>query len=199
MSRFVSLAEKNVRKIMDVSKLKTTEFLANYFGISARRVQQLAQDNIIPSVKEKGTYYFDPPIAIKKYITFLQDALNKKNKNTEEHETKKLDAEIRLKEAKATVAEIELSELKGKMHRSEDVQALIEDLAATIKGMIAGLPGRLAMDVVNLKTAAEVSDAIEKACFEILDQLAEYEYDPDYFKEKVQERGGLASDDIDSD
>ena len=57
---------------MDVSKLKPTEFLANYFGISARRVQQLAQDNIIPSVKEKGSYYFDPPIAIKKYITFLQ-------------------------------------------------------------------------------------------------------------------------------
>lgn len=182
---------------MDISKYKPTDFLASYFGISARRVQQLAQDNIIPSVKEKGNYYFDPPIAIKKYITYLQDALNKKSKNTEEQETKKLDVEIRLKEAKASYAEMELNELKGKMHRSEDVQALIEDLAATIKGMIAGLPGRLAMDVVNLETAAEVSDVIEKACYEILNQLSEYEYNPDYFKERVQQRGGLTSDDID--
>ena len=34
--------------------LKPTEFLANYFGITNRRVQQLAQDGIIPYIKEKG-------------------------------------------------------------------------------------------------------------------------------------------------
>lgn len=181
---------------MDTDKLKPTEFLANYFGITVRRVQQLAQDGIIPCVKEKGSYYFDPPIAIKRYITYLQDALKQRNKSTEEQETKKLDVEIRLKEAKASYAELELNELKGKMHRAEDVQALIEDLAATIKGMIVALPRRLAMDIVQLKTAAEVSDAIEKACFEICNQLTEYEYDPEYFKTKVQERGGLTSDDI---
>ncbi len=181
---------------MDISKLKPTEFLANYFGISARRVQQLAQDNIIPSVKEKGNYYFDPPIAIKKYITFLQDALNKKNKNTEEQENKKLDVEIRLKEAKASYAELELNELKGKMHRAEDVEELISDLAATIKGMIIALPGRVAMDVAKLDTAAEVSAVLEKACFEICEQLTEYEYNPEYFKTRVQERGGLTSDDL---
>lgn len=183
---------------MDVSKLKPTEFLANYFGISVRRVQQLAQDNIIPSVKEKGSYYFDPPIAIKKYITYLQDSLQKRNQNSEEQETKKFDAEIRLKEAKASLVELELNELKGKMHRSEDVQALIEDLAANIKSMLSGLPGRLAMDVVTLNTTAEVSEVIERHCFEILEKLSEYEYDPQYFKAKVKERGGLTSDD-DSD
>jgi len=181
---------------MNIENLKPTEFLANYFGISVRRVQQLAQEGIIPCVKEKGAYYFDPPIAIKKYITYLQDAIKQRNKNTEEQETKKLDVEIRLKEAKASYAELELNELKGKMHRAEDVQALIEDLAATIKGMIVALPGRLAMDVVQLNTAAEVSETIEKACFEICNQLTEYEYDPEYFKTRVQERGGLTSDNI---
>lgn len=183
---------------MDISKLKPTEFLANYFGISARRVQQLAQDNIIPSVKDKGNYYFDPPIAIKKYITYLQDALQKRSQNNEELESKKFDADIRLKEAKASLAELELYELKGKMHRSEDVKALIEDLAATIKSQLSGLPGRLAMDVVTLQTTAEVSEVIERHCFEILETLSEYKYDPQYFKNKVKERGGLTSDD-DSD
>lgn len=181
---------------MSEKNLKSTEFLANFFGITVRRVQQLAQEGVIPCVKDKGSYYFDPPIAIKKYITYLQDALKQRSKSTEEQETRKLDVEIRLKEAKASYAELELNELKGKMHRSEDVQALIEDLAATIKSMIVALPGRLAMDVAHLKTAAEVSEAIEKACFEICNHLTEYEYDPEYFKTKVQERGGLTSDDI---
>ena len=57
--------------------LKPTEFLANYFGISNRRVQQLAQEGIIPYTKDKGVYYFDPPIAIKKYISYLQDCIGK--------------------------------------------------------------------------------------------------------------------------
>lgn len=181
---------------MTTEKLKSTEFLANYLGVTVRRVQQLAQEGIIPCIKEKGNYYFDPPIAIKKYISYLQDALKQRSKSTEEQEAKKLDVEIRLKEAKALYAELELNELKGKMHRSEDVQALIEDLAATIKGMIVALPGRLAMDVIRLSTAAEVSEAIEKACFEICTKLSEYEYDPKYFKTRVQSRGGLTSDDI---
>lgn len=176
--------------------LKPTEFLANYFGITNRRVQQLAQDGIIPYVKEKGVYYFDPPIAIKRYISYLQDCIGKRNRNTEEQEKLKLDAEIRLKEAKASMVELELNELKGKMHRAEDVEALIEDLSATIKGMIAALPGRLAVDCANLKTAAEVSSRIEKDCFEILNELSEYEYDSEYFKTKVQKREGLTGDDI---
>lgn len=179
--------------------LKQTDFLANYFGISTRRVQQLANEGIIPHSKEKGTYYFDPPIAIKKYITYLQDCLQKRTRNTEEQEKQKLDAEIRLKEAKASFAELELNELKGKMHRAEDVEGLIEDLAATIKGMIVALPGRLAMDIVGLKTAADVSERIEKDCLEILNELSEYEYDSEYFKQKVQEREGWTCDEFSED
>ena len=52
------------------------------------------------------------------------------------------------------------------------------------------------MDVAKLNTAAEVSTVLEKHCFEICDQLTEYEYNPDYFKTRVQERGGLTSDDL---
>ena len=179
----------------NLKKMKPTEFLANYFGLSQRRVQQLAQDGIIPFVKDKGVYYFDPPIAIKKYITYLQDALQKRNRNTEEQEKLKLDAEIRLKEAKASYAEMELNELKGKMHRAEDVADLFSSFAASVKASACGIPGRFALDIctqlgIGNENAATISAELEKRIFEMLEDLAEFEYDPDYFKRKVQEREG---------
>jgi phage terminase Nu1 subunit (DNA packaging protein) len=181
--------------------LKPTEFLANYFGLTVRRVQQLASEGIFPYTKEKGIYYFDVPIVIKKYINYLQDCLQGRNKNTEEQEKQKLDVEIRFKEAKASMVELELNELKGKMHRAEDVEALFADVAATTKSLMMSLPGSLSIDIctklgVDAKNAPIVSEIIEKDIFQILNELSEYEYSSEYFRAKVQEREGWTSDDI---
>jgi len=176
--------------------LKPTEFLANYFGLSIRRIQQLASEGIFPYTKEKGIYYFDVPVVIKKYISYLQDCLQKRTKNTEEQERQKLDAEIRLKEARASMVELELNELKGKMHRGEDVEALFEDVAATTKSLLMALPGKLAIDISKINTPAEASERIEKDVFQILNELAEYEYSSEFFSARVQEREGWLSDDI---
>lgn len=180
---------------------KSTEFLAGYFGLSTRRIRQLVTEGIIPGVKEDGAYYFDVPVVIKKYITYLQDCLQGRSKNNEEQERQKIDAEIRIKEAKASYAEIELNVLKGKMHRAEDVEALFADIAATTKSLMVALPGSLSIDLctllgVDTKNAPIVSERIEKDVFQILNELAEYEYSSEFFRERVQEREGWTSDDI---
>ena len=46
------------------------------------------------------------------------------------------------------------------MHRSEDVAAMTEDLVYAIRGALMALPGRLAVDVCDVKTPAEVSEVI---------------------------------------
>ncbi|MBQ2361997.1 MAG: hypothetical protein II287_00115, partial [Bacteroidaceae bacterium] len=58
-------------------------------------------------------------------------------------------------------------ELEGKMHRSEDVEAVMTDLVYTIRSMLMALPGRLAVDVVSTKTAA-VSPVPEQSTFSLL-------------------------------
>ena len=76
------------------------------------------------------------------------------------------------------------------MLRAEDVQAFIEDLAATTKSLLLALPGRLAMDLKTSKTAAERSEIIEGAIFEVLNQLSEYEFSVEFYKKRVAERSG---------
>lgn len=178
-------------KSSDDKKLVTTKVVANFFKRTERRIQQLTQQGILPAVKrtKEGNLY-DLPKTMIAYIHYLQEIVDNRSKSTEEQEQQRLDAEIKLKEAKAEIAQLDLKELKAEMLRAEDVQAFIEDLAATTKSLLLALPGRLAMDLKTSKTAAERSEIIEGAIFEVLNQLSEYEFSVEFYKKRVAERSG---------
>lgn len=179
----------------DESRYKNTKWLSGFFKLSERRIQQLTQEGILPTVKRtKDGNQYDLIPTIQRYIYHLQDLVNNRVKSSEEQERQRLDAEIKLKEAKAEIAQLDLKELRAEMLRAEDVQAFIEDLAATTKSLLMGLPGRLAMDLANATTAAERSETIEEAIFEVLNQLSEYEFSVDYYKKRIAERSGRSID-----
>ena len=165
----------------DESRYKNTKWLSSFFKLSERRIQQLTQEGILPTVKRtRDGNQYDLIPTIQRYIYYLQDLVNNRVKSSEEQERQRLDAEIKLKEAKAEIAQLDLKELRAEMLRAEDVQAYVEDLAATTKSLLMGLPGRLAMDLANATTAAERSETIEETIFEVLNQLSEYEFSVDY-------------------
>mgnify|MGYP000081826126 CR=1 FL=1 len=188
MTSSKSAADKGTGKHTGLQKV---DYIANFFNRSVRRIQQLTQDGVLPTVEgPDGKRYYDLVMTIKRYIGYLQDELAKKRNPLEEKEKQRLEAEIRLKEAKAESANLELKELKGEMHRSEDVQAFTEDFAAVIRSMLLALPGMLAIDLAELDNPAEVSVRIEDEVNRILTHLSEYTYDPAFFKKKVRERAG---------
>ena len=172
-------------------KLVNTKYVANLFKRDESSIQKLAKQKVLPYVeKTREGYQFDLPKTMLAYIYYLQDLVGNRSKATEEQEQKRLDADIKLKEAKAEIALLDLKELKAELLRAEDVQAFIEELASTTKALLLGLPGRLAMDLANAKTAAERSERIEVVVFEILEQLAEYEYTVEFYQKRVAERNG---------
>ena len=87
-------------------------------------------------------------------------------------ETRRLEAEADFKRSKANMAALQLRELEGTMHRSEDVEAVMMDLVYTIRSMLMALPGRLAVDVFGAGSAAEASDLIRAEVYKILAELA---------------------------
>lgn len=177
------------------TKLFNTKYVANLFRRDESSIQKLAKQNKLPYVeKTKDGYQFDLPKTMIAYIYYLQSIVETRSKSTEEQEKSRLDAEIRLKEAKAEIAQLDLKELKAELLRAEDVQAYVEDLGATTKSLLMGLPSRLAMDLPNESTAAERSEIIEDAVFNVLNQLSEYEFSVDYYKERIAERHGRSID-----
>ena len=85
---------------------------------------------------------------------------------------------------------LQLNELEGKMHRSEDVEAVMTDLVYAIRSMLIALPGRLAVDVSSTTSAQEASEVIKKEVYKILDELSEYKYNPEEYAKRVREREG---------
>lgn len=167
-------------KITTETEVGTTE-LASVLGVTARRIQQMAQDGIIVPVK-RGS--FNLADSVQRYITFLSS----KERELSKQDKAKQDAEVSIKKAKAIISVLEAQELQGKMHRSEDVAAMTEDLIYTIRGMLVALPGRLAVDVAAAQTPAEASEVIRKEVHKAMRELSLYHYDPKKYEERVRER-----------
>ena len=110
-------------------------------------------------------------------------------------ELRKNEADADLKRAKADIAELQLKEFRGEMHRSEDVEAAFEDFGMSVRSILLSLPGRLAVNCANAANAAEVSDIIKKEVNDSLNELKEYQYDPAFYAKRVREREGWVEED----
>ena len=167
--------------ITDETTVNTTE-LAVILGLTARRIRQLAQDGIIPSKNGR----FNLCDSVRRYMGFrYRDAMNEEDVKLDKA---KRTAEVTLKASKAQIAKLEAEELKGKMHRAEDVKEVTEALVYAIRGALIALPGRLAVDVAAAETPAEASEIVRKEVYKIMRELSEYHYDPQKYEELVRER-----------
>lgn len=163
-------------------EISTTE-LAAVLGVTARRVQQMAQDGTLVTSR-KGRFLLGD--AVQRYLRFItRDPVDDESVKIEKA---RRTAEVQLKASKATVAKLEAEELRGKMHRSEDVEAMTEDLIYTIRGALISLPGRLAVDCAAAESAPECSEIIRKEVYKVMRELAAYHYDPKKYEERVRDR-----------
>ena len=114
--------------------VKTAD-ICSMLGVSNQWVGQLTGQGTLNKMQTSHGKLFNLTDSIRSYM----DSQNDKIKKTAEE--KKLDkakqtADVKLKVAKATVAELQAQELKGKMHRSEDVQVFTQELIDTIKNAL---------------------------------------------------------------
>lgn len=167
--------------------IKTADF-CTMIGKSNQWAGQLtSQGTIFKKRTPYGNMYELSP-NMRSYIDMISARYENKDSKALEAEQKKRDADAKLKTAKASIAMVQAQELLGKMHRAEDVMEITQDLIYTIRGALLAFPGRVAVDVVAAKTAAEASEIIRKEVYKVMDELANYQYNPAKYEEKVRER-----------
>ena len=157
--------------------------LALILGPTGRTIRQLVEDGIL---EKAGRGRFLLCDSVHRYIAYKSK--EKRNKDDAQIKREKDAADAAYKEAKAKIAEMEVAELQGKLHRSEDVAALTEDLIYTIRGALLSLPGRLAMDTASAATPAEAAEIIRKEVYALMQELSHYQYDPTKYEERVRQR-----------
>jgi len=168
-------------------KMISSAEVAAIVGKTDRTVQSLAKQGELTCEKDGTKNTYNLYTVIQEYLRY-EAKLN--TRDISSLEIQKNQEDVRMKRAKASMAELDLAEYEGNMHRSEDVESVMNDLIFTIRSMILALPGRLAIDVMEAETAAEASDIIRKECYFILDELSRYRYDPEEYRKKVRERAG---------
>lgn len=170
--------------------LQSTQVIAKIFGVSTRRIEQLKAEGVIKGQGRPTKYDLLP--TIQAYIKYLSDKANgrEKRETDAELETAKLEAESRFKKAKADMAELELKELRGELHRASDVEAITTDHVMYLRSMLMAMPGKLAVDVAAIDSAPEAAERIKQEVYGVLDRLAGYRYDPEEYKRRVRERQG---------
>lgn len=195
---------------MNKSKEKngvTRSEIARACGFKLQWVDQLIADGVISEnmviAKNGRTKYFDCLEAMGAIVQYYRDKANNPSKKAKEKkapvELRKNEAEADWKRAKADMAELQLKELQGEMHRSEDVEAAFEDFGMTVRSTLLSYPGRLAVNCANAESAAEVSAIIKQTVNDTLNELKDYQYDPDFYAKRVREREGWIEDDAEGD
>lgn len=156
--------------------------IARLFGVSERRVQQLAKDGIIPKA-EKGKYELVG--CVRGYIAFLQErAFGKDVMTIDAHQER-----ARLLKAQADKTELEVRVMNRDLIPVEEVRAYWAGMAVACRARLMGFPTRGAHIATGLKEFHEVENALRELVHEALNELSLY--DPEQ-SSGINTRGGEA-------
>ena len=167
--------------------IKTADICA-ITGKSNQWIGQLtSQGTLAKSNTPYGSLYELTP-NLQRYIGQIADRVDDIDEDDKKVEQQRRKAEATFKAAKASMASMDAKERAGKMHRSEDVAAMTEDLVYAVRGALLALPGRCSVDVVAAKDAAEAAEIIRREVYAIMNELSNYRYDAAKYEERVRAR-----------
>lgn len=187
-------SDGKVYGLKDLQGMKVRkEVLMEAFGFdSVQMIYRLKEQAVIEPCGAIGTgkraeQVYDLLETARKYAIHLRDRAFRRGVD-EKQAANANDADLRLRVARAEKAELELSELKGRMHSAEDVEAVVGDMIAKLRAEILSLPGGLAKDVMDARTPAEASGIIKAAVNDLLNRMSQYRYDEKEFQRRVRRR-----------
>lgn len=173
----------NTEKVDDISRITVSAgVLSKIIGVSDRRIRQLADEGILTKVSS-GRYNLQE--SLHSYILQLRVA-NDVEKNQPELEDK-LDFGLEKamhERVKRHITELKYSLMKGQVHRSEDVEAVMTNMLINFKTKLISLPSKLTPLLVDRDNKKYILDLLTNEMHEVLNELSEYNasdfYSDDY-------------------
>ena len=162
-------------------KLYTSKIVADWLGLTERRVRQLRDEGVIEEVRP-GLYDLKNTVA--RYITYIGGA----GKQSLNNERMLLTAE------KRKAAEMDNDLRRGDLHRTEDIELGIKTILLNARGRLLALPAKLSPTLATMggdRTA--IFDEIKKAIDEVLEELSDCQI---AFAERDGEDGGEETEEV---
>lgn len=169
----------------------TVKDFGTLVGISERTVRRLIKTGKIPA-KSQNPLRIKVDDGLSAFMNHLKENAKSEDRpvDDEKARSEKLRADADISIYKAKQEEAKWKEMEGQLHRSEDVQAMTEDLIYTIRGAIIALPGKLAMNVAAEDDPNVCSKIIKEEVILVLEGLSNYEYSKERYLARMKEREG---------
>lgn len=138
-------------------------------GVSARRVQQLSAEGVIPKT-DKGRYNLAD--GVRAYCTYLKVSMGTVSERDvkSSHEAEK----TKLTSISVEREGLKLAVMKGELHKAEDVRYILTDMIVAAKTKLLGIPTRVAPELLNENNIAKIQALLADKIEEALTELAEY-------------------------
>lgn len=135
-----------------------TEVIAQLFGVSVRRVQQLVQEGIINTVQTSEGRRFELAPTIQKYVKYLSDKAYGKSKSEVEAQLKeqKMRADIALKESQGELHKLRTEIAAGRYISVEEIKMDYSRFFVSFKKFAMSIPNRLAGRLMGFVDPVEV-------------------------------------------
>lgn len=174
-----------VKTKLDDRTIVNTKTLSKMFNMTERNVRNLVAENIIGRV---GHGRYDLIDSVSRYITFIKMASDGLDATSVEES---LDYEKWLHEkAKREKAEIELAHIKKEMHRSEEVEQVLNHMVMAFRSKILALPSKVALLLTTIDDAKQIEVILESEMHQALKELSEYNpsmfFDDDIIEEDIE-------------
>lgn len=155
-----------------------TEIIAQLFGVTVRRVQQLTQEGIIHTtpVLENGRTVrrYDLVPTIQDYIKYLSDKAYGKQHRTEKEiqlREQKLQADVALKESQGELHKLKTEIAAGKYISVEEVRLDYARFFVTFKRFALGIPARVTGMLAGYVDPTELRRCEKEISSEVKDEL----------------------------
>ncbi len=121
------------------------EIIAQLFGVTVRRIQQLTQEGVLPTTETAEGRRYDLVPTIQSYVQYLSDKAYGKNRSEKELELKeqKMKAEIALKESQGELHQLKTAIAAGKYISVEEVIVEYQSFFLQFKKFAKGIAPRL--------------------------------------------------------
>ncbi len=142
--------------------LYTSKVVAQWIGLTERRVRQLRDEGVIEEYKP-GLYDLQPTVL--RYIRYVGGA----GKESLTHERTMLTA------AKRQAAEMENDLRRGDLHKTADIERGMKTMILNIRSRFLALPAKLSPALASMSgNQTEIFDTLKAAIDETLEELSDY-------------------------
>lgn len=175
--------ETESAKVTDIDSLTVSAaVLGNIFGVTDRRIRQMAEEGIIVRAA-KGRYNLVD--SLKNYILSLKLAVDSNDSDNPDGELNFEEEKALHERVKRHISEMKLQTMKGELHKADDVRHVMTDMLSSFKTRMMNIPAKVA-PVLKDRDAGYIKERLTSEVTEALNELKDYNPADFYSDEYVE-------------